>query len=89
MFGTFVVSHFDYLHQTAFPAMSEMTRKERHAVRSTRAGDLLDPSLEWQFPVLRVDPLRLYAWKIARLQRVIGEEIRATDFLDPRKRRTG
>lgn len=82
---TFVAAHFDYLHQTAFPAMSEMTREERHAVRSARAGELLDPSLAWQLPVLVVDPLRLYAWKIARLQRVIGEEVRATHFLDPRK----
>lgn len=82
---TFVASHFDYLHQTAFPAMSEMSAEERGLVRSTRAGEIVDPSLEWQFPLMHVDPLQLYLWKKARIQRIIAEELRTTRFLDPRK----
>lgn len=80
---SFTASHLDYLHETAFPAFSQLTPAERTAVWRGRTGAVWDLALDWQNPVVPGQPLDVSAWKLAYIQRVIGEELIETRFLDP------
>jgi hypothetical protein len=83
---TLAAGHIDYLHQSAYPRYSDLTAAERSIVRGSRVDGLQDLSLDWQFPVIRGDDLRLYPWKVRRLQSILAQEIRATRFLEPSSR---
>jgi hypothetical protein len=76
-------SHLDYLHQTAFPASSQLTPAERRAVWGGRTRGVRDLDLDWQDPAVPDEPLDVSAWKLAYIQRVILEELGETRFLDP------
>jgi hypothetical protein len=80
---TFVAGHIDYLHQPRYPRYSGLTAAERSIVRGSRVEALEDLSLDWQFPVIPGDELKLYEWKTRRLQNILAQEIRATGFLEP------
>lgn len=79
---TFVAAHLDYLHQARYPGLRDLTASERAAVRAAPVGALRDLSLHWQYPAVDGEPLGLQRWKIHHLERVLGEELTATGFLD-------
>ena len=80
------MAHVDYLHQPAYPSMSELSPDERMRVRGARVGAIRDLSLHWQYPLVEGEPLGIYAWKIANLQRVTNRVIAETAVTDPSRR---
>jgi hypothetical protein len=80
---SFTASHLDYLHQTDFPAFSQLTPAEQRAVWGARTGAVWDLALDWQNPAVPGQPLDVTAWKLRNVQRVVLEELVATRFLDP------
>ncbi|HEX8253190.1 MAG TPA: hypothetical protein VF846_08595 [Thermoanaerobaculia bacterium] len=82
----FAAAHLDYLHQSAYPSMSELTRDERTRVLAAPVDAIRDLSLHWQYPELEGEPLGIYRWKIVRLQRVTNDVLRETGAADPAKR---
>jgi hypothetical protein len=80
---TFVAGHIDYLHQPQYPRYSDLTASERSIVRRSQVQALQDLSLDWQFPVIPGDELRLYGWKTRMLQRVLAQEVQETGYLEP------
>jgi hypothetical protein len=78
--------HVDYLHQAAYPAMSDLTPAERGRVRRANAAAIRDLSLHWQYPEWKGEPLGIYAWKIARLQHEVAKAMRDTGASDPARR---
>ena len=78
-----VAGHIDYLHQPLYPRYSDLTAAERSIVRGSRVEALEDLSLDWQFPVIPGDQLKLYDWKTRRLQNILAQEIRATGYFEP------
>lgn len=82
----FVAGHSDYLHQAAYPRFSDLTDEEASAVLAGTVNSLQDWSLHWQYPEAPGEPLKLYDWKVRRIQQVFAEELAATAFLDPAKK---
>jgi hypothetical protein len=82
----FAAGHMDYLHQAAYPSMSELTSEERRRVRAAKVGVIWDLSLHWQYPELEGEPIGIYNWKMARLQTAIADVLRDTGVADPARR---
>ncbi|HEX8253189.1 MAG TPA: hypothetical protein VF846_08590 [Thermoanaerobaculia bacterium] len=82
----FVAGHLDYLHQAAYPALTDLTADERARVLRSKVASVADLSLHWQYPELEGEPLGIYRWKIARLQQEIDRAIRDTGVADPARR---
>jgi hypothetical protein len=80
------IGHVDYLHQPAYPAMSDLTPAERGRVRRARVEAIRDLSLHWQYPEWEGEPLGIYAWKIARLQQEVAKAMRDSGASDPARR---
>ena len=77
-----VVAHIEYLHQTDFPAFSELTRRQRLAVLRSPLAGIQDFSAHWQYPGIPGDPIELYIWKVQHLQHVLTQELAASGFLE-------
>ncbi|HEY0159850.1 MAG TPA: hypothetical protein VGF28_21370 [Thermoanaerobaculia bacterium] len=82
----FAVGHVDYLHQPGYPGMSDLTPHERGRVRRAPVDKIWDLSLHWQYPDFEGEPLGIYAWKIARLQRFVSDALRESGAADPARR---
>jgi hypothetical protein len=80
------IGHVDYLHQPAYPALSDLTPAERGRVRRAKVDALWDLSLHWQYPEWEGEPLGIYSWKIARLQQEVVRAMRETGVADPSRR---
>jgi hypothetical protein len=78
-----VVAHVDYLHQSRFPGLSELSQLERHAVTAAPVRALADRSLHWQYPGGGPDPIALYDWKTRHLQEVLAGVIEESGVLAP------
>jgi hypothetical protein len=80
------IGHVDYLHQPGYPGLSDLTPHERGRVRRAKVDRIWDLSLHWQYPDFEGEPLGIYAWKIARLQRFVSDAIRESGAADPARR---
>ncbi|HEY5609876.1 MAG TPA: hypothetical protein VIL97_01610, partial [Thermoanaerobaculia bacterium] len=83
--GDFIAAHLDYLHQPRYPRYSEMSAREAGDVRWVPVWDIRDPSLDFNYPPIKHDPLKLYAWKLQNIQKLVTAEIEQTKFLAPEK----
>jgi hypothetical protein len=79
----FVAAHLDYLHQPAYPGLHQLDHHERFRVLSARGKQIRDLSLDWEYPPLPGEPLGLYGWKLARIQRVVVEAFGAHGIARP------
>jgi hypothetical protein len=79
----FVAGHVEYLHQTAYPGMQDLSSEERALVIHASVDSLRDNSLHWYSPETTSEPLHINEWKEEHLQRVLTEELKETGFLDP------
>lgn len=75
---SFVAAHLDYLHAHGFPRNRELGSDVR-TVLDARVGMLEDQSLDPESPTTDA-PFPLREWKIQHLQRVVAEELEASDF---------
>ncbi|MBP1685289.1 MAG: hypothetical protein H6Q33_1432 [Deltaproteobacteria bacterium] len=80
---TFVAAQLDYLHQAAYPRMSELSADERSSLRLSPLVAVQDLSLNWQYPKVEGDVIGIYRWKIKNLERLVADVLRETDFLAP------
>ena len=79
---TLVAAHLTYMHLPAYPGSVDLSWPEIHAIARAPAGVIVDRSFDWQDVDWRDDPLKLHAWKLKHLLRVVQEEVNASHYLE-------
>lgn len=79
---TLLAAHLTYTHLTAYPATMDLSWNDIAAVARAAAGTVQDRSFDWKDADRPGDPVKLHAWKLHHLQRVIESEVDAARYLE-------
>ena len=74
---TLVLAHLTYTHLPAYPAMRDLSWADLRAIAGAARGLVTDRAFDWQDVDRDTDPIKLHAWKLQYLQRVIESEVEA------------
>ena len=77
-----MTAHLTYTHLSAYPGSFDLSWPEIHSIARTPAGVIVDRSFDWQDVDRRGDPLKVHAWKLKHLLRVVQEEVSASHYLE-------
>jgi hypothetical protein len=83
---TLVAAHLTYPHLSAYPASGDLSWDELWTIARAPASTVRDRTFDWQDIDRASDPLKLHAWKLAHVYRVIADEMDAAGSLDGGRR---